>query len=429
MQTTILEYGAIGDGGTLNTQSIQNAIDACAKSGGGRVVIPAGVFVSGSIWLKSHVELHLAQGAVLKASPDYRDYNALDAYPQNSSDPESEGWVGRHLIIAVNETDIAVTGHGVIDGSGDAFFEPWQKNPWGWNYCWAYGYSRETDKVNRRLGQVMCLIECEHIRVTDITFRNAACWCCFLHGCDYATIRGVHVFNEKHYANTDGIDIDTCRYVTVSDCVIDTADDAIAIRCDAKKLLKENDRCEHITISNCVLASSSSVFRIGVGHGEIRNIAISNIVMHRGSTGMTFMTDYNGYGRALIENMHFTNIIAENVSYPFDMYESNNCRIQNIVIDGYRIKAMCSAKISANTPDAVSNIAIRNMEVEIGEAPYELNEKAASQRGEYVFDVQGASNLHFENVRVKIPDKLKNQWKGIARFVDCAEVEKLRCDF
>ena len=429
MQVSILEYGAIGDGKTMNTKSIQAAIDACAQNGGGQVVIPAGEFLSGTIWLKSHVELHLAHGSVLKASADYRDYNELDAYPQNSSDPEAEGWVGRHLIIALEETDVAVTGHGVIDGSGDAYFEPWQKNPFGWNYGWAYGYSREKDKVNRRPGQVLCLIECEHVRITDITFRNTTCWCCFLHGCDFATIRGVHVFNEKHYANTDGIDIDTCRYVTVSDCVIDTADDAIAIRCNAKSLKKENDRCEYITISNCVLASSSSVFRFGVGHGEIRNVAISNLVMHRGGCGVTFMTDYHGFGHALIENVHFSNIIAENVSRPFDMIESNNCKIQNIVFDGYRIKAMCTAGIYAKTPGAVAGLTFRNVDITIDEAPYELNEKAASQRGEYVLDFDLASRVTFENVKITIAKGLEDQWKGKTRFVNCEEIEKIRCNF
>lgn len=424
MKTTILEYGAIGDGKTLNTQSIQQAIDACAESGGGQVVIPAGVFVSGSIWLKSHVELHLAHGAVLKASSDYRDYNALDAFPQNMNSPEMEGWVGRHLIIALNQTNIAVTGHGVIDGSGDTFFEPWQKNPWGWNYGWAYGFSREKDKINRRPGQVMCLIECEHIRVTDITFRNAPCWCCFLHGCDYATIRGIHVFNEKHYANTDGIDIDTCRYVTISDCIIDTGDDAIAIRSNAKRLLKATDGCQNITISNCILSSSSCVFRIGVGFGKIRNVTISNIVMHRGGTGLRFE-------RSQIENMTITNIIAENVSCPFDMFESDecDCTINRLVIDGYNIQPMCAARMRAITSEAFSNITIRNMEAEITEAPYELNEKAESQRGEYVFEIQGGNNMKFENVCVVIPDRLKEQWKGIAQFVNCNEVEKIRCNF
>jgi len=436
MQVSILEYGAVGDGVTMNTQSIQTAIDACAQSGGGQVVIPAGVFLSGTIWLKSHVELHLAHGAVLKASEDYRDYNDPEAFPQNSYSPhtaEVEGWVGRHLLIALEQADVAVTGSGVIDGSGDAYFEPWQKNPHKWDYCWAYGFSREKDKVNRRPGQVLCFVECEQVRVLDITFRNTTCWCCLLHGCDYVTVRGLHVFNEKHYANTDGLDIDTCRFVTVSDCIIDTGDDAIAIRCNAKKLKKDNNCCEYITISNCVLASSSSVFRLGVGIGEIRNISISNIVMHRGAVGFNFMTAYLGRGNALIDHIHISNIIAEHVSQPFVFHEENNCRIQNITFDHYHIKAMCSSWIHARTPGAVANLAFRNMEITMEQPPYELphgpNAIDAAKRSGYLLDFDLADNVTLENVRITIPAELAGQWQGKARFVNCSGVEKRNCNF
>ena len=123
MNINILTTGAVADGITLNTESIQKAIDLCAENGGGRVEVPAGTFLTGTIWLKSHVELYLSQGAVLKASSNMDDYNELDAYPQNYS-WLPEQWVGKHLIIAVGQTDIAISGHGTIDGSANHFFEP-----------------------------------------------------------------------------------------------------------------------------------------------------------------------------------------------------------------------------------------------------------------------------------------------------------------
>ena len=96
----ITDYGAVADGVTLCTQNIQTAIDVCAAAGGGRVTVPAGTFVTGTIWLKSNVELHLSHGAVLKASENLADYNEPDAYEQNFSYPPEE-WVGKHLILAV----------------------------------------------------------------------------------------------------------------------------------------------------------------------------------------------------------------------------------------------------------------------------------------------------------------------------------------
>ena len=109
MNINILTTGAMADGVTLNTESIQKAIDLCAENGGGRVEVPAGTFVTGTIWLKSHVELYLEQGAVLKASTNMDDYNELDAYPQNYSWLPEE-WVGKHLIITVGQTDVAIAG-------------------------------------------------------------------------------------------------------------------------------------------------------------------------------------------------------------------------------------------------------------------------------------------------------------------------------
>ena len=105
MNTNILDFGAISDGIALNTKAIQNAINKCAESGGGRVTVPAGVYKTGTIWLKSHVELHLEAGAEFLASDNLDDYNSTDAYEQNY-DCLQEGGVGKHLIIAHEIEDI-----------------------------------------------------------------------------------------------------------------------------------------------------------------------------------------------------------------------------------------------------------------------------------------------------------------------------------
>ena len=115
-------FGAIGDGITVSTAAIQAAIDVCHENGGGRVTVPSGVFLTGSIFLKSNVELHLSHGAVIKASEDLDDYNDLDAYPQNFGWAPEE-WVGKHLILAIECENVALTGSGVIDGSASAFYE------------------------------------------------------------------------------------------------------------------------------------------------------------------------------------------------------------------------------------------------------------------------------------------------------------------
>ena len=142
MNINIFDYGAISDGMTLCTNEIQKAIDDCSVAGGGRVTIPAGNFIAGTIWLKSHVELHLEHGARLIASRDQNDYNALDAYEQNC-DYLPEGWIGQHFILCVEQEDVAITGSGTIDGSGDAFIG--EVYDYG-VYNWIHGIAQARDE-------------------------------------------------------------------------------------------------------------------------------------------------------------------------------------------------------------------------------------------------------------------------------------------
>ena len=128
MVFNILDYGAVSDGKTLNTKAIQEAIDACHASGGGKVVVPAGTFKTGTVWLRSGVELHLEMNATLLASDNMDDYNDLDAYEQNYSVPY-EYWVGKHLIIAHEVENVAITGFGTVDGNCYAFVEDDFDNP------------------------------------------------------------------------------------------------------------------------------------------------------------------------------------------------------------------------------------------------------------------------------------------------------------
>lgn len=422
----IAEFGAVADGKTVNTLAIQAAIDACHANGGGRVVIPAGTYVTGSLFLRSHVELHLEQGAKLIASTYLEDYHELDAYPQNWGSA-SEEWLGKHLIYAVEQNDIAITGHGTIDGNGAFFFEEPQEIEK--SYEWVYGIAMSRDKELLRPGQLISLIECSHVRVEDVTISNTPCWGCFLHGCEYVSVRGIRVFNKAYHANTDGIDIDTCRYVTVSDCIIDTGDDAIAIRCDGSRLLNPDKRCAYITITNCVLASTICAFRIGVGVGEICHVTVSDIVISRASRGMSFMTAYSERGQAMIHDMSFSNITAENVAYPFTMEEENESCIRNITIQNYRAHAYCGAVISAKDPGTVSDIRIRDVDICIGKPTYEVKENEAEERGEYALYCQNAQGVYFENVHIRIPKELQMMWKGLFRVQKCCDMRVRDCNF
>ena len=172
MDTNILDFGAVPGKTELCTKAIQSAIELCAATGGGRVTIPEGEFLSGTIWLKSHVELHLKQGAWLIASDNQEDYNPEDAYVQNFGSA-SEEWKGQHFILAVEQEDVAITGSGILDGRGDAFFGDERK--YG-TTSWVQGYVTAKDKVKLRPGQLICFIECTNVLVKNITLQNTPCW-------------------------------------------------------------------------------------------------------------------------------------------------------------------------------------------------------------------------------------------------------------
>ncbi len=282
--------GAKGDGKVLETVALQAAIDQVAATGGGRVTIPAGTFRTGTIYLKSHVELHLAQGARLLGSENLNDYNPTNAFPQNWGSVR-EGWSAKHLILALEQDDVAITGEGVIDGNGRAFFDT--KSKWKGTICWRDGAINAKDAAHQgRPGQMIEFVECTNVRMRNIRIEDSPCWSCFFYGCDNVSIHGIRVENGVLNLNTDGLDIDSCRNVTVSDCIIRTGDDAIAIRGSPARLKNPARVCENVTVENCVFHVSADGMRIGVGAGTIRHVRISNIVIEYAGVGFHIQPIY-----------------------------------------------------------------------------------------------------------------------------------------
>lgn len=419
----ILDYGAIADGVTVNSAAIQAAIDACSENGGGRVLVPSGIFKTGTIWLKSNVELHLEMGARLLASDNLDDYNELDAYPQNYSYLPEE-WVGKHLIIAHEISNVAITGLGEIDGNGNPFYldEIFPGAP----YWWSTGRAVVKDKEKLRPGQMICFIESSHIHVENITIRNATCWCCFFHGCEYITIKGLKVFNPKERLNTDGIDLDCCRYVTVSDCLIDTGDDAIAIRC-AEKRIKNPKPCEHITVTNCVFAVYASAIRISVGTGFIRHIRFSNITVHRGGTMIKLQTSYNGNGCAKIEDVNFSGFSGTNINFPINMLSGNGAYIKNITMENIRTEGYAMSDFQCDDDGILDNIKLRDVEFRmVDKYPSPLTEEMLQARGAHCLRFHGVTNSALEGVRVM--DSLSECPEPVS-ITGCTNLRKRDCNF
>ncbi len=255
-----LEYGAVPDGKTIATKAIQQAIDECSGSGGGEVRIPAGIFLSGTLYLKNDVFLNLETGAVLLGSTDIGDYTPSG------------------MIRATKQKNIGIIGHGVIDGQGWAFWEK-KKEPrkvtFGMNPAWNFEHKPQ------RTGMLIQFEDCRSVRVRNVTLKNAESWTLHLLACEDVVVDGVTIRNPQHGPNTDGIDINGSRRVRISNCDIYTNDDAI---CFKNKDPKYSDRaCEDILVTNCILTTSCNAFKIGTETiGDFRNIVFSNSVIKAG---------------------------------------------------------------------------------------------------------------------------------------------------
>ena len=412
----ITAYGAIGDGKMLATNAIQAAIDACHQNGGGRVSVPAGVFKTGTIWLKSHVELHLEMGATLLASEDLADYNAEDAYVQNFRSNDEE-WCGKHLVIALEAEDVALTGLGRINGNAECFYDVPEKK---WHFLWMDGLALAKDKQNLRPGQLICFIQCKHVRVQDIHIENNTCWCCFFHGCEFVQVRGVCIQNQSTYANTDGIDIDTCRYVTVSDCLIDTADDAFAIRGSAYRLTNKLPACEYVSISNCVLGSSSGAFRIGVGDSPIRHVRVSNIVVKRAATAFILTSNYSAaWGRYTpTSDISFQNVSVADCSRVLKFGAAEKGVIRDVSF--HDVHAVCTAGSYMESPEGkhIQNVRFENFTVEVkdkGKMPPDM----LTERRAHVIWMQNVAGGVLRHMQIRGADQTAEPWEAEVMAEGC----------
>lgn len=301
----VTDFGAVGDGKTKDTLAIQKALDA-----GGVVNFPPGVYLTGSIYLRSHGGIHLETGAVLKGSPDMEDYNAPDFCPQNGFSKVERAY-GQHLVIAVEQQDVIISGHGTIDGSRSFFFDPTK-------------YTRD-NFPGWRPSQMIFLCECQGVTVENVWMTDAPYWACFLLGCEDVMVRGVTVRNQPGVWNGDGIDIDCCRRVIVSDCDISSSDDSLAIRASCVKRLQHSPGLsENIVVTNCILSSHQAAIRLGVGTGTIRDCVFSNIMVSQSHFGIVFLSTYlpdifpDGAEGVEISNIMFENMVIH-ADVPFDL--------------------------------------------------------------------------------------------------------------
>ena len=243
----VRRFGAVGDGKRLDTVAIQAAIDACAKSGGGAVCFDRGAFLTGTLRLRSRVTLHLPESARLIGSTNLRDYPT--AIPQYRS--YTDNYTEKSLLYGEDLNSITIEGGGTIDGQGAAFQGPYKVRPY-----------------------LIRFVRCRDVSVRDVTIENSPMWVQHYLACDGVRLTGLTVRSRVN-KNNDGIDIDSCQRVRISDCDISSGDDAICLKSTSAR------PCRDVAITNCIVSSACNAIKLGTeSNGGFENIVVSNCTVY-----------------------------------------------------------------------------------------------------------------------------------------------------
>ena len=367
----ITKFGAVGDGTTNNTPFIQKAIDSAAAHEGGRVLVPAGKFVTGVIQLRSGVELHVSANASLLGSTKRSDYGTVRASA---------------LIVADNQHHISITGTGTIDGRGrevvadvdrmlkeGTLQDPqWQTvNPWG---------QKRSAEFNRP--HLLTFKNCDQVTITGVLFKDAACWVQTYRECTNLIIDSIRVLSTAYY-NNDGIDIDDCRNVKITRCNVNADDDGICL-----KSHNANTFCENIEISDCVVRSSASALKFGTAsHGGFKHVRVSNIKIYDTYRSAIALESVDG---GTLEDVTIENIKATNTGNAIFIRlghrkkEAAIGKVRNIKITNVKVE------VPAGKPD-------KGYEMEGPEVTYPHNVFPASITGLPGYPVE---NVILENISI-----------------------------
>jgi len=298
----VCDFGGSNGKSVIATKSIQKAIDECAASGGGKVYFPPGEYLSGALELKSNVSLFFETGAVLFASQNRVDYevnNKKDRY--------------RHpvLIYADGAENISIEGKGKINGQAQREYIPLSNID---------GFIREETEIARNAGVEMkyyskleptkylvFLVNCKKVSIHDVTFFESCSWTLHLQWCNNVKIHGISIFSSlTQGVNADGIDVDGCNNVTISDCFIETGDDAIVLKSTLSK--GRSKVCENVVVSNCILTSTSTALKIGTEtYSDFKHILFNNCVIRNSNRGLSIVVRDG----ADVSDVKFSNISME----------------------------------------------------------------------------------------------------------------------
>lgn len=444
-EVSLLDFGAVGDGLTLNTRAFADAMDALAVKGGGTLTVPQGVWFTGPIVFQSHINLHLEKGALILFTPDF------DAYPLIKT--SFEGLETRRCQSPVsgrNLENIAITGEGVINGSGEAWrplkkFKVteahWKKvvqsggvlkNPEYWfptvgslkgeslsefnlNVPRAEMNDAQWDSIKDFMRPVMVsFIECKNVFLQGVLFENSPSWNIHPLMCENLIVDNVFIRNPSYAQNGDGIDIESCKNVLLVNSTLDVGDDAICLKSGKDKDgRKRNKPTENVIVDNCTVFQGHGGFVVGSEmSGGVKNVSVSNCTFIGTDVGLRFKS-CRGRG-GVVENIYIENISMVDIvtdSFLFDLYYGGKSASEALADGDTTAPESVIPPVTEETP-AFRNIYVKNMvsrnarramffnglpEMNITN----INVENATISAEYGAELSESDGVYFKNVKIQ----------------------------
>jgi polygalacturonase len=320
----VRDFGAVGDGKVICTVSIQKAVNACAKAGGGKVIFPAGKYLSGPIFLKSNVYIEVIAGATILYIPDLQKTPVINGIWEGI-----ERKIYASLFTGFNLENVTISGRGKLDGQGQDWWDA----------------SRETEALRKKMNlterepdnpkgsalkyprpRMINLYHCKNVMISELTITNSPSWTIHPVYCKNVMIVKISIIQPYDSPNTDGIDIESCNNVRIFNCFIDCGDDCIALKSGYNEHgRKKGISCKNIVIASCTFAHGRSAICIGSEMSAgVRNVTATNCTFDGTLRGLRIKTTRNRGG--VVENIIFSNIIMDNITegISFDMYYDAN---------------------------------------------------------------------------------------------------------
>jgi hypothetical protein len=404
----ILAFGA-RQGENFNSQkAIQDAIDQCDKAEGGTVLIPAGTYYTSTIYLKSNIDLKFSNGATLIAIADKSLYKNAKPGLQEAGD----NFIAA-LIVARNIDNFSITGNGIIKGQPSFYYTTViDKDTYpGWNEnAMKSGVSMQRPNVNDPKISLVYISDCINVLLDGIRIVNSPNWSCHIQWSQNVRVNGIKITSSlKEGVNSDGLDIDGCKNVIISNSIIKTGDDAICLKTTIQGLRSES--CEDILIDNCILSSSSCALKIGTeSHSDFRRISFTNCTISNSNRGIGIIIRDGG----IVSDVSFSNILMDCKRQPFFWWgngeafhfnvlkrdpDSKLGKIENIVLNNIHGTVEGTSSIigfggNGAGNKSITNISIQNIALNL------RSEAEKDKRTSNAIEIYNASEVALKNIKI-----------------------------